>query len=135
VNLDDGRWKCFACDIGGDIVNFVMRRYALSFKDAARREGAWDDGLQIGAVVVRRPTVLVPSLVLDFSIDGTEYHSEELRDEPKTELQQTRRFYAQAKDRLAEIRNGDAEEFEGEEEAQWGILAASWELIQMEVGR
>jgi hypothetical protein len=136
VNLDTGGFYCFGCGAkGGDVAAFVMLRDKVDFKAAAQSLGAWDDGLQIGAIVVRRPTVLVPYLALDFSIEGIEYHSEAIPDEPKTELQQTRRFYAQAKDRLTQIRNGDAEEFEGEEESQWGILAASWELIQMEVGR
>jgi hypothetical protein len=137
VNLDTGGFYCFGCGAkGGDVVAFVMLRDKVDFKTAAKSQGAWDDGgLQIGAVVVRSPALLVPYLALDFSVDGIEYHSEAIRDEPTTELQQTRRFYAQAKDRLDQIRNGDAEEFEGEEEAQWGILAASWELIQMEVGR
>jgi hypothetical protein len=137
VNLDSGGFYCFGCQAsGGDVVSFVQRRDGLTFKAAAQSLGAWDDAaLKINAVVIHRPGPPVSYLVLDLSIDGNEYHSEAIPDEPKTELQQTRRFYAQAKDRLAEIRNGDAEEFEGEEEAQWGILAASWELIQMEVGR
>jgi hypothetical protein len=70
--------------------------------------------------------------VMDFVIDGVEHHAE-IADEPKNELQQLRRLYAAAKDRLAELHDGDAEKFEGEVEVQWGILASSWELIQMEV--
>jgi hypothetical protein len=65
-------------------------------------------------------------------IDGTRYSSE-VRDEPRTDLQRTRRFFHGAAERLQELREGASETFEGEEEAQWGILSASWELIQMEV--
>ena len=44
VRLTDGYWHCFACDVGGSIVDFVMRRYGLSFKAATDDYlGAWDD--------------------------------------------------------------------------------------------
>lgn len=34
VHLPDGRFKCFACDAGGDIIAFAERRYDLSFQQA-----------------------------------------------------------------------------------------------------
>jgi len=130
VNLESGGFHCFGCDAkGGDIIAFVMLRVHCDFKTAAKQLGAWDDG---GKVPARRPGPLVRYLVLDVIIDGVEYRAEVL-DEPRTEFQQLRRFHAEASDRLSEIRRGDAEKFEGEEQAQWNILADSWELIQMEV--
>jgi hypothetical protein len=109
-----------------------MQRDGLSFQEACQRLGAWDeDHKRTGKPLPRR---LVPVLVMDFTIDGVEYHAE-VPDEPRTELQQTRRFYTQAKGRLTELHRGDTERFEGEADAQSGIMAAAWENIQIEVGR
>ncbi len=42
VRLDSGGFKCMACGAhGGDVLSFHMRRYGLSFKQAARDLGAW----------------------------------------------------------------------------------------------
>jgi CHC2 zinc finger len=131
VNSETGAFHCWGCDArGGDIVDFVMLRNSLSFKEACQQLGCWDEA---GQPVEGRPGPPVRYLVLDFRIGGVEYRAE-VKDEPKSELQLDRRFYANAKDRLTEIRKGDAEVFEGEEQAQWGILASSWELIRMGVG-
>jgi len=41
VRLDKGCFSCKACHArGGDIINFHMLRYKLSFKDAVRELGA-----------------------------------------------------------------------------------------------
>jgi hypothetical protein len=105
-----------------------MKRDGLSFTEAAKALGAWD-----GHANVHRPppTVAVRFLVCDYVIDGVPYRAE-VRDEPKDDLQRTRWFYHEAADRLTELRQGDPAKFEGEQETQWGILAAAWELIQME---
>ncbi len=132
VNLRSGGFYCHGCGAsGGDIIDFLMLRDSISFKEACQQLGCWDEDAKPVKV---RPGPPVRYLVLDFNIDGIEYR-EEVRDEPRTELQLDRRFNAAAQDRLAELRHGDAERFEGEEETQWGILAASWQLIQMEVAR
>lgn len=35
INLHNGAYKCFSCNAkGGDIIEFVMQKYELSFKDA-----------------------------------------------------------------------------------------------------
>jgi putative DNA primase/helicase len=34
VNLDTGKWKCFVCDIGGDIFSFYMKDRGVDFKTA-----------------------------------------------------------------------------------------------------
>ena len=131
VRLTDGYWHCFACDVGGSIVDFVMRRYGLSFKAATDDYlGAWDDH----APNKRLPTVPQSCLVLDYVVEGVPQRAE-IRDEPRNDLQRTRRFYHEAAVRLRELREGASEVVPDETEAQWGILAASWELIQMEVGR
>jgi len=131
VNVNSGGFHCFGCDSkGGSIISFVMLRDSCHFKAACKQLGAWDDS---GKVPLRRPGPLVHFLRMDFVVDGVEHHAE-VRDEPKTELQWLRRFYADAKDRLAELHDGNGEKSDGEEEIQWGILANSWELIQMELG-
>lgn len=130
INIETGGFRCWGCDArGGDIVDFLRRRYGLSFKEACQQLGCWDED---GQPVVVRPGPLVRYLVLHFSNDGNQFR-EQVRDEPTTELQLDRRLHAAAADRLAEIRKGDAEVFDGEEETQWGILATSWEVIRMEV--
>jgi len=42
VRLDTGGFKCMACGArGGDVLSFHMKRYGLSFKQAAKDLGAW----------------------------------------------------------------------------------------------
>ena len=36
VNLQDNYWHCFACEIGGDIIQFYMRWYGVEFHDAVK---------------------------------------------------------------------------------------------------
>lgn len=131
VHLETGAFHCFGCSAsGGDIIAFIMLRYGLSFKEACVQLGCWDEDAR--PIKVRRGPP-VRYLVCDFIIDGVEHH-EGVNDEPESELQLERRFYAEAKDRLTELRDGDTERFEGEEQVQWGIMATAWELIQMELG-
>ena len=128
VNLDSGGFHCFGCDAkGGDLVSF-LRLQGLSFKEACARLGAWDES---GKPIKVRPGPPVRYLVMEFTIDGIEYRAS-VPDEPTTELRRLRRFHVAAHDRLIEIRNGD-DAGDDEEEVQWGILASSWALIQMEV--
>jgi hypothetical protein len=127
----DGAFVCRGCGVkGGSVISFLRLRYGLNFKQACQRLGAWEDGGHQRSTKVR-PGPLVPYLVWEFTIDGVTYRAE-VNDEPKTELQLHRRLYADARDRLHELHQGAAEQFENEEELQWGIFAASWELIEME---
>jgi hypothetical protein len=127
----DGAFTCRGCDIkGGDVLSFVQLRYNLSFKAACQQLGAWRAEDNKPSELI--PHRLAPWLRMDFAIDGNQYHAE-VPDEARTELQSARKFHAEAKDRLSELHQGDAEKFKGEEEVYWGILANSWELIQMEL--
>ena len=128
INVNHGGFVCFGCGKKGSMIDFVMLSYHLSFKDAKKKLGL-DDGTPYK--VHRGP--LERWLVMDFTIEGVSYHAE-VKDEPKNELQLHRRFYAEAADRLLEIRNGSPETVEGEEEIQWSIMSDAWTLIQMEVG-
>jgi hypothetical protein len=132
VNLDSGAFYCHGCGAkGGDIVSFLRQRDGLGFKEACQQLGCWDeDGQQRTGKV--HPGRLVPYLVIRFIIDSVEYHAE-VNDEPKSEVQLLRSFHADASDRLTEIYHGAAEQFDGEEEVQWGVLASSWQLIQAEL--
>src|SRR5947209_20362957 len=67
VNLDNGGFYCFGCQVKGDLVSFVQQRYKLPFKEACSYLGAWrDDGkpIKLERVVVGR------DLVCDLRIDG-----------------------------------------------------------------
>jgi CHC2 zinc finger len=129
VNLESGGYYCFSCGAKGDMVSFVMKRYDLGFVVAAKQLGAYEETGKKSSN--RRKGALKRYLVMDFVVDGVQ-HSAEVLDEPQTELQQLRRFHAEAADRLAEIRHGDIERFEDEAEIQWSILQTSWELMQIE---
>src|SRR2546426_1091834 len=124
ININSGAFCCHGCGRKGDLVGFVMQLEDLTFKQACERLGCWQEN---GKHIKPRPGPQVRCLVMDFIIDGVEYRAE-LPDEPKTELERLRRFYAEAADRLGEIHRGDSEKFEGEAKAQWSILADSWEL-------
>ena len=42
VNLEHGGFRCYACDErGGNVLDFHIRRYGLSFQAAAKELGAW----------------------------------------------------------------------------------------------
>ena len=45
VRLDTGGFSCMSCGAkGGDVLAFHMKRHGLSFMEAAKALGAWDDG-------------------------------------------------------------------------------------------
>lgn len=51
---DDGSWYCFgACQEGGDVFNFIMKQYNLSFSDALA-ELARDTGVPLGGAERRK---------------------------------------------------------------------------------
>jgi hypothetical protein len=132
VNLTSGGYFCFGCQAsGGDVVSFVMKRHGLTFKAAAHLLGAWDDH---ECARWGPPTALICVLVCDFIVEGVLSRAE-VRDEPKSDLERMRWLYHETAYRLTELRGGDSEKSENEEGTQWGIMAATWELIQMEVGR
>jgi hypothetical protein len=43
VNIDHGGWRCHACGVSGDLLGFHMRRHAVTFVQAARDLGAWEE--------------------------------------------------------------------------------------------
>jgi hypothetical protein len=131
INLNSGAFCCFGCRRKGDLASFVMQLKGVDFKAACQFLGCWEERKQKLRIPSRSGSV-VRYLVFNFEIDGIR-HRAEIDDEPHSELQSLRRLAAEATDRLREIRNGDAERFQAEEESQWAILVYAWELIQMEV--
>lgn len=129
VNINSGGFHCFGCDAkGGDIIAFVRKREGCSFQKACELLGCWDES----GKEVKVSTVPRRYLVMDYGVDGAA-HRAEILDEPNSDRERLRRLYAEAKERLRELRNGDAERFPGEEETQWSILADCWALLQPEV--
>jgi hypothetical protein len=109
----------------------------LSFKDACKALGAWQEPDGKRATLVRR--VVGRDLALTFDVAGTAY-TVKLQDDTNdlwkrlTPYSWTlRRIFADARDRLHELHRGDQETFEGETENCWSLLATSWELMQLEV--
>lgn len=44
IHLERGDWKCFACgEAGGDALELYRRVRGLTFAQAARELGAWED--------------------------------------------------------------------------------------------
>jgi hypothetical protein len=130
VNLRSGSYRCWGCGIkGGDVIDFLRWREGYSFKRACQVLGCWTES---GKTTKPKCTRVLSHLVMDFAIEGVQYQAE-VQDRPKNDLELLRRIHAEAKDRLHEIRNGDAERVAGEEEIQWGIMAESWALIEMEL--
>lgn len=41
VNVETGHYRCFACEAGGDLISFQMRRHGQDFKRACQALGAW----------------------------------------------------------------------------------------------
>ena len=44
IHIEDGGFRCMACGAsGGDVLAFHMMRYGLSFVEAAKSLGAWEN--------------------------------------------------------------------------------------------
>lgn len=41
VNLHHGGFRCHACGVSGDLVDFIMRRHTVSFLQALQLMGVW----------------------------------------------------------------------------------------------
>jgi len=126
IDLDRGLYYCDPCGFGGDIIDFVRRREHVDFMTAAKSLGAWDGGLQIDAVVIRR-------------IRTEQDHREQQR---QAERELERRYfeaeewldciegiYRDAGIRLSEIRRHGSVNPE-EEEACWSILSLALDQVR-----
>lgn len=121
VNLRTGAYHCFGCDAsGGDVVSFLMRRYSLTFKAAAQRLGAWDDALQLNAVVIHQVETERRRQEQERQAEKDREHQERIR--ARTWLHRIERIYHEA---VAGLRPDD--------EVGWAIAALAFdEVIEAE---
>lgn len=133
VNVDNGAFYCFGCGVkGGDLVAFLMLRDKVPFPEACKRLGAWDDRAKpIKQRRAEQREVVGRDLVFRFKIDGERYQAL-VADDPEDWLQLLRRCYHMATDRLDEIAAGSPEEYDGEIDVLWEVMADSFELIREE---
>jgi hypothetical protein len=142
VNIDKGNFICHACGAKGhDIIAFVMLRYELSFPDACRKLGAWNEQAAIGTGGIPKPgqrrqaqqvvqlegaelerflARRLAEAVVDGPLDIPERAERfALRDEIHclTQVQQ------QVSDRLSELRQGATPICDDEEERCWHVLS------------
>jgi DNA primase len=108
VNLDSGGFFCFSCGAkGGSVIDFLMLRDGLTFKEASILLGCWDEyGRPPQLDHPRLP--LIRFLAWDFTLDGHLYRAS-VRDEPRDYADLIRRFYRESSDRLTELGRGDFE--------------------------
>lgn len=133
MDLDRGLWFCWVCNMGGDMIRFVQERDHCSFPEACRQLGCWEERSGKRAKKIKKAVVGV-DLIMDYTIDGVSYRSR-VRDDCRTWAELLRRIFHRASDRVVELWRGALEAFEEEAETQWLILATSWELLALEVGR
>jgi CHC2 zinc finger len=128
VNLATGAFHCFACgEHGGDVVDFVMLRDGLSFKDAAKSLGAWDGSLQTNAVVIRSVEAERARREQERQADAELEHSYFAEE---SWLYGIEEIYRNSNARLSELRRGAAEAFPGEAETHWDILALAQDDVR-----
>lgn len=132
VNLTDGGFCCFGCQVkGGDVIDFLRMRYRLDFKTAAREAGAW---------VERMPSERSQEIAAERKrevLEREQKRAQELaeRDERirlRNDLHLSQRLSREAGDRLAELHWGSAENFSGETEQCWAVLALALECERLD---
>lgn len=134
LNMTTGGFYCFSCQAkGGSLIDFVMRRDQCDFKTACQTLGAWDEH----AKPVKQSTAQVivgRDLVMDLVIDGEPC---QVRTEiPEGDYLTTlRRAFHFAQDQLDLINAGQPEEYDGEAEVLWQLMADAHELIRREEQR
>ena len=52
--MPSGRWYCFGCHEGGDLISFVQKKHGLRFRDAAKYLGLTDDSHENAAEINSR---------------------------------------------------------------------------------
>jgi hypothetical protein len=121
VNLASGGFYCHGCQAaGGDIVDFLRLRHNFTFPDAKRHLG-------IENSAPTQPVQIVPVkyLVFDFEVDGAK-HRAEVKDEPVTYRGKIRRFYRDARERMAVLGPGESEAHE----TCWERMALGFEELE-----
>jgi CHC2 zinc finger len=130
INLNTGGYYCFSCGAsGGDEIAFVRHRYRFTFGQALSYLGLADTT----SFRLRRRT---------FGREKASREAEQLAAASEQEEKRRRRIgardwlhcleriYERANERLRKLRQGPAEQFAGEEECCWGILAVALPQIR-----
>lgn len=127
---DRATWRCWACNIGGDVFTFVRRYYSLSFADAVQLLAR-----HAGIDITKAPSRELEARVAQ----QTELAriNQELRAAEKaellrigSELADARRLYRVAAARLMEIEDGAVLRFDDEQEMSWELMRLANEEIR-----
>lgn len=119
-----GAFRCFSCGAhGGDIVAFLMLRDHLSFPDAARELGAWEDAGLSAEQQSRSRQERRRREEARKQLEAQRQAKHRERIAVRDWLHLLERVYKQTTNRLTQLRKGDAERYTGEEETLWGILS------------
>lgn len=130
VSPDRGAWRCWSCNIGGDVFAFARRYYNFSFTDAVLHLAQ-----RAGIDVTQAPSRELEARVAQ----QTELAriNQELRTAEKSELQRLaselsdgRRLYRVAAERLMEIEDGAPIRFNDEEETCWEAMRVAGEEVR-----
>lgn len=131
MNLDSGGFYCFGCDAkGGDVVDFVKLRDRVDFRRAAQLLGAWREE---DVTEAERRDLQRQKLEREQRIDREALATERARRgriDARDQLHQYESFYREASRRLTQLSQGVAEQFPGEQESCWEIMATSLPLIR-----
>lgn len=119
VNLNGGRFNCFACGAGGDIAAFVMRKYNLNFRAALLHLGIAADSIPLRKKEApKRPLRRLAEAVVEGpQPDPAKAERVRLRDWLHA-LDRIHRDVAVSLERSTE------------DDLSWGLLSVSWELIR-----
>lgn len=131
MNLDSGGFYCHGCQVkGGDLVDFVKLRDRVDFRRAAQLLGAWrEEDLSeaerrdLQRQKLERERSLLRSAIADASAHRTKI-------EARDHLHCLERIYKEANVRLTQLSRGDPEQFDGERESCWELMANSLPLIR-----
>lgn len=130
VSPDHGSWRCWGCDIGGDVFQFVQKFLDVNFRDAvsflARRAG-----IDLTAAPSRElETRVAERAALDAARrQMQERERDELRRLSK-ELSDARRLQRAAIARLGALERGVRPRFEGEANACCDAIALATEELR-----
>jgi hypothetical protein len=132
VNLADGGFCCFGCQVkGGDVIDFLRMRYSLDFKTAAQEAGAWVEEMPSErsreiAEHRKREALAQERKLAQESAERDE------RIRLRNALHLSLRLSCEAGDRLTELHQGAAESFLGETEQCWETLALALESERLD---
>jgi hypothetical protein len=122
ANVITGAYCCHAgCGKGGDLVSFVRWRYSLSFADACRELGCWDETGTTSRSEIRRQRQARAREQAEAEAEAERYRRAAI--DKRDWLHLLERLYRDSNARLTGIRKGAPESYKGEEEVLWGILA------------